>query len=41
MQTVVQGYRGLSFLLALNWDRMLYTVVIVAALCMSSYINLM
>ena len=32
MQTLQRGYRGLSLLMMLNADRVLYTVTLVAAL---------
>lgn len=33
MQHLTSGYRGLSLLLRLNWDRLIWPVAIVAALC--------
>ncbi|SLN15463.1 hypothetical protein [Roseisalinus antarcticus] len=32
MQTLNQGYRGVSLLIGLNWDRLLYLVTIAGAL---------
>jgi hypothetical protein len=32
MQTLHNGYRGLSLLIGLNWDRLLYLATIAAAL---------
>jgi hypothetical protein len=33
MHFVTDGYKGLQFLVRLNWDRLLWPVAIVAALC--------
>ena len=41
MQTIAQGYRGMSLLMRLNWDRFLMTAALVAALYAGSYITLM
>lgn len=41
MQTLAQGYRGLSVLVELNWDRLLTTATIVGSLYAASYIVLM
>jgi hypothetical protein len=41
MQTLAHGYRGLSFLVGLNWDRLLTTGTIILALYAGSYIALM
>ncbi len=38
MQTLIGGYRGLSVLVDLNRDRMLYLGAIVAALFAASFI---
>jgi len=32
MQTISNGYRGLSILMSINWDRLFYLAVIFAAL---------
>lgn len=32
MQTVIQGYRGLSLLVGLNWDRILTVAIVIAGL---------
>ena len=40
MQTLNQGYKGLSFLMSLNVDRLLMIGVMVAALYAGSYIAL-
>lgn len=39
MQTITAGYQGLSFLINLNWDRILYFVMIVAALWFGSFVG--
>ncbi len=39
MQTIQSGYRGLSLLFDLNWDRLLYLGAIGAALMMSAYLG--
>ncbi len=39
MQTLNQGYRGLSFLIGLNWDRILYGCTIVAALWFGAFVG--
>ncbi len=41
MQTLAQGYRGLSVLVELNIDRLLTTGTIIASLYLASYIALM
>jgi len=41
MQHIIGGYRGLSLLLDLNWDRLLYLCTIAAALCMGAYLGSM
>ncbi|SEW07955.1 hypothetical protein SAMN04488515_0953 [Cognatiyoonia koreensis] len=41
MQTLTQGYRGVRVLMNLNWDRILYTGALIAALYAGSYIALM
>lgn len=41
MQTIAQGYRGMSLLMRLNWDRFLTTGALVAALYAGAYITLM
>ncbi|WP_276150044.1 MULTISPECIES: hypothetical protein [unclassified Sulfitobacter] len=38
MQTFQSSYRGLSLLMALNWDRVLYVGTIAAALAASAYL---
>lgn len=39
MQTIASGYRGLSFLIGLNWDRLLYAGTIVFALWAGAYLG--
>ncbi len=39
MQTLTQGYRGLSLLVDLNWDRILYVGVIAAALLAGAFVG--
>lgn len=39
MHTITQGYRGLSFLVNLNWDRLLYIATVFAALMMGAFLG--
>ncbi|WP_306154385.1 hypothetical protein [Roseovarius sp. MMSF_3281] len=39
MQHIVQGYRGVSLLVDLNWDRLLYLATIFAALMAGAFIG--
>lgn len=39
MQTFKQGYRGLSLLVDLNWDRALYLGTLAIALCAGAFIG--
>ncbi|WP_191090140.1 hypothetical protein [Histidinibacterium aquaticum] len=39
MQTLAQGYRGVSLLIGLNWDRLLSVVTIVGALWAGAFIG--
>lgn len=39
MQTLHNGYRGLSLLLLLNWDRILVLLVIAAALGINAFLR--
>jgi len=39
MQTMVAGYRGLSLLVDLNWDRLLYLATIIGALMIGAFIG--
>ncbi len=38
METMQNGYRGLSLLMDLNWDRALYTTTLVLALGAGAWI---
>ena len=40
MQTLNHGYKSLSFLLGLNWDRVLMTAAMVAALYAGAFVAL-
>ncbi|ASM72517.1 MULTISPECIES: hypothetical protein [Roseobacteraceae] len=39
MQTLQNGYKGLSLLMLLNWDRALYLATIAAALWLGAYLG--
>jgi len=39
MQTLTAGYNSLSFLINLNWDRILYFVTIVFALWFGAWVG--
>ena len=39
MHTITKGYRGLSVLMDLNWDRALYVCTIVFALCAGAFLG--
>jgi hypothetical protein len=39
MQTLQKGYRGLSLLVDLNWDRILYLAALLGALMIGAYIG--
>jgi len=39
MQTISKGYRGLSVLMDLNWDRALYLLTIFFALCAGAFLG--
>ncbi|WP_255765935.1 hypothetical protein [Nereida sp. MMG025] len=39
MQTLNAGYRGLSLIMDLNWDRALYVATIAGALWVGSFIG--
>ncbi len=39
MQHIVSGYRGLSLLFNLNWDRILFLGTLVVALLMGAYLG--
>ncbi|MDC0135219.1 hypothetical protein OAI26_00865 [Sulfitobacter sp.] len=38
MQTISKGYRRLSVLMDLNWDRALYMCTMIFALCAGAYL---
>ena len=40
MQVIAQSYKGLSYIVGLNWDRILTTGTIILSLYVSSYIVL-
>ena len=39
MQTLANGYRGLSLVMMLNWDRLIYLATIVVALLLGAWIG--
>ena len=39
MQTITAGYQGVSLLVNLNWDRLIYLGTIVAALGMGAWVG--
>ncbi|WP_281356430.1 hypothetical protein [Roseovarius faecimaris] len=39
MQQIMSGYRGLSLLFNLNWDRLLYLVTIGVALLLGAFVG--
>jgi len=39
MQTILDSYKGLSMLLSLNWDRLLYGFAIIAALYLGAFLG--
>ena len=39
MQTIQTGYRGLSLLVDLNWDRLLYVGTIAFALLLGAFVG--
>ncbi|MEL7025804.1 MAG: hypothetical protein AAGO57_01055 [Pseudomonadota bacterium] len=39
MQTLHAGYRGLSLLVDLNWDRILYVSTLVGALMLGGWVG--
>ena len=40
MQTIADGYKGVSTLVRLNWDRVLFTGALIAALYAGAYVML-
>lgn len=39
MQTIQSGYRSLSLLFTINWDRLLYIGAIIAALYLGAFLG--
>ncbi len=39
MQTLANGYRGLSLVMTLNWDRFLYLGTIIVALLFGAWLG--
>ncbi|WP_257784696.1 MULTISPECIES: hypothetical protein [Roseobacteraceae] len=39
MQTLQNGYRGLGLLLSINWERMFFPAVILAALYFGAFLG--
>ena len=39
MQTVVQGYKGLSLIVGLNWDRLFFLGTIVVGLLAGAFLG--
>lgn len=39
MQTVVKGYRGLTLLVGLNWDRLFISLTVVAGLLAGAFLG--
>ncbi|MCW1950866.1 MAG: hypothetical protein KIH44_005810 [Octadecabacter sp.] len=39
MQTITAGYQGVTLLVNLNWDRLIYLGTIVAALGMGAWVG--
>ncbi len=39
MQPIERGYRGLSLLFNLNWDRMVYLATILVALMLGGFVG--
>ena len=39
MTTLVSGYRGLSLVVALNFDRLIYIATVAVALCVGGYLG--
>jgi len=38
MTTLVQGYRGMGFLVGLNWDRLITLAALIAGLAVGTYL---
>ena len=41
MRTIAQGYRGVSTLVTLNWDRLLMTAALIGALYSGAFVALL
>ncbi|WP_301281435.1 hypothetical protein [Loktanella sp. 3ANDIMAR09] len=41
MQTIKQGYRSVSTIVSLNWDRAIMTVILMLALYLGGYVALL
>ena len=41
MQTIAQGYKGVSTLVTLNWDRLFMTAALIGALYAGTFVALM
>lgn len=39
MQAISKGYRGLSVLMDINWDRILYMCTMIFALCAGAFLG--
>ena len=39
MQQIMRGYRGLSLLFSLNWDRLVYLATILVALMLGGFVG--
>ncbi|MEL6806846.1 MAG: hypothetical protein ABJ263_06620 [Tateyamaria sp.] len=39
MQTIQSGYRGLSLIMTLNWDRVLYVATLATALAAGAWLG--
>ena len=39
MQQIVSGYRGMTLLVNLNWDRLIYLATIVVALLAGAFVG--
>ncbi len=39
MQAIENGYRGLSLLMMLNWDRVLYVLTLIVALMAGAFLG--
>jgi hypothetical protein len=39
MQTMIQGYRGLTLLVGLNWDRIFTVAIVIAGLLAGAFLG--